>query len=72
MNNKDQSSIVENIKSPHDLRRLDEAGLKTLCEEIRQIIISVVSQNGGHLASNLGTVELTVALLRVFGEKATA
>lgn len=69
MNNKDQSSIVENIKSPHDLRRLDEAGLKTLCEEIRQIIISVVSQNGGHLASNLGTVELTVALLRVFGEK---
>lgn len=69
MNSADSSSIVENIKSPHDLKRLDEAQLSELCEEIRRIIISVVSQNGGHLASNLGTVELTVALLRVFGKK---
>ncbi len=59
-------SVVEQISSPKDLNDLSEQELERLCEEIREIIVSVVSKNGGHLASNLGTVELTVALHRVF------
>ena len=59
-------SVVERISSPKDLNDLSEQELERLCKEIREIIVSVVSKNGGHLASNLGTVELTVALHRVF------
>lgn len=65
----DVKSVVETVKSPKDLQKLNEKQLQTLCDEIRQIIVSVVSKNGGHLASNLGTVELTVALLRVFSDE---
>ncbi|MGN1113281.1 MAG: 1-deoxy-D-xylulose-5-phosphate synthase, partial [Acutalibacteraceae bacterium] len=65
----DEKSVVETVKSPKDLQKLNEKQLQKLCDEIRQIIVSVVSKNGGHLASNLGTVELTVALLRVFGDE---
>lgn len=54
------------INSPEDLKALSEKDLQPLCEEIRQKIITTVAQNGGHLASNLGAVELTVALHRVF------
>lgn len=54
--------LLESIHSPKDLKRLDEQELNTLCEEIRSVIIGTVSSNGGHLASNLGVVELTVAL----------
>ena len=57
--------ILENISSPTDLKSLDESRLTELAGEIRARIISVVSQNGGHLASNLGVVELTLALHRV-------
>lgn len=57
--------ILENISSPADLKSLDESRLSELADEIRARIISVVSQNGGHLASNLGVVELTLALHRV-------
>ena len=57
--------ILENISSPADLKSLDESRLDVLAGEIRARIISVVSQNGGHLASNLGVVELTLALHRV-------
>ena len=57
--------ILENISSPADLKSLDESRLTELADEIRARIISVVSQNGGHLASNLGVVELTLALHRV-------
>ena len=52
-----------------DLKKLKEykiSDLKNLCDDIRKDIISAVSVNGGHLASNLGTVELTVALDYVF------
>lgn len=54
------------IKSPDDLKKLNEAQISLLCEEIRECIITTVSKNGGHLASNLGAVELTVALHRSF------
>ncbi len=59
-------SLLDNIDSPHQLRRLDEAQLGQLAEELRDRIVSVVSTNGGHLASNLGVAELTVALHYVF------
>ena len=57
---------LSTIKSPADVKKLDYKELDKLCEEIRDDIIDTVSKNGGHLASNLGVVELTVALHRVF------
>ena len=59
-------SILERIKSPEDLKDIDTDELGNLAEEIRQKIISVVSRTGGHLASNLGVVELTIAIHRAF------
>ncbi len=59
-------SILEQISSPEDLRNIDIDKLDQLANEIRQKIISVVSTNGGHLASNLGVVELTIAMHRAF------
>ncbi len=58
--------VLCKINSPEDLKKLSDKDLQPLCEEIRQKIITTVAQNGGHLASNLGAVELTVALHRVF------
>lgn len=58
--------ILNTIKSPDDVKCLDESATRTLCDEIRDCIITTVANNGGHLASNLGVVELTVALHRVF------
>ena len=57
---------LSDINSPSALKALSERELKTLAGEIRGEIIRTVSENGGHLASNLGTVELTIALHRVF------
>lgn len=57
---------LQHIKSPEDIKQLKVAELKVLAQEIRQDIIQVVSQNGGHLAPNLGVVELTLALHMVF------
>ncbi len=54
--------ILEGIRSPRDIKGLDKEQLCALCEEMREVIIETVSRNGGHLASNLGVVELTVAL----------
>lgn len=62
----DGKSIVDSLSSPKDLQNLNEQQLEQLCSEIRKIIVNVVAKNGGHLASNLGAVELTVALHRVF------
>lgn len=59
-------TYLEKIHSPQDLRGLGEPELAALCEEIRQTVIETVSHNGGHLASNLGVVELTVALALAF------
>jgi 1-deoxy-D-xylulose-5-phosphate synthase len=55
-------SLLETIRQSSDLRKLDPEQLEELAQEVRQEIISVVSKNGGHLASNLGVVELTLAL----------
>lgn len=59
-------SILEKVNSPEDLKKLSESELPTLAAEIRSLIINTVSNNGGHMASNLGVVELTIALHRVF------
>jgi 1-deoxy-D-xylulose-5-phosphate synthase len=59
-------SILEKIHSPQDLKDLEIEDLEKLSVEIRQRIIDVLSINGGHLASNLGIVELTIALHKVF------
>lgn len=58
--------ILSTIKSPSDIKKLSDDELSTLCEEIREKLIEVVSLNGGHLASNLGIVELTVMLHKCF------
>lgn len=58
--------VLEKIESPKDLKNCSIASLETLATEIRELILKVVSQNGGHLASNLGIVELTIALHTVF------
>ncbi len=58
--------MLEKINSPADLKRLTYAELDDLCQEIREYLIDSVSQTGGHLASNLGTVELSIALNRVY------
>lgn len=57
---------LDTIKSPEDVKKIPEEELNDLAAEIRQKLISTVSKNGGHLASNLGVVELTIALHRVF------
>lgn len=59
-------SYLENINSPKDIKKLNINELDALCGEIREMMIETVSKNGGHLASNLGAVELTVALHKVF------
>ena len=59
-------SIIERINNSSDVKTLDENELVSLAEEIRQEMLSYVSETGGHVASNLGVVELTIALHRVF------
>jgi 1-deoxy-D-xylulose-5-phosphate synthase len=58
--------LLETIQSPADLRRLPRTELKRLSTELREFLLQSVSQTGGHLSSNLGTVELTIALHYVF------
>ncbi len=60
------SKILDRINSPSDVKRLNRDELGELCSELRELLVSRVSENGGHLASNLGVVELTVALHRIF------
>ena len=59
-------TLLSTINSPEDIKRLNKKQLAELASEIRKNIIDVVGKNGGHLASNLGVVELTIALHRVF------
>src|SRR3979490_3043850 len=58
--------LLKTIADPADLRRLDRKQLPQLVEELRAYVIESVSKTGGHLSSNLGTVELTLALHYVF------
>ncbi len=58
--------MLEHINSPADVKKCSEKELKTLCSDLRAEILGSVAENGGHLASNLGDVELTVAIHKVF------
>ena len=60
------SSLLDTLNSPADLRRLSRSELGRLAAELRNFVLNTVSKTGGHLSSNLGTVELTVALHYVF------
>ncbi|MDR1500605.1 MAG: 1-deoxy-D-xylulose-5-phosphate synthase [Tannerellaceae bacterium] len=66
MSQQQATNILQAIDSPSDIRDLPADKLSRLCSELRQYIIDVLSENPGHLAASLGTVELTVALHRVF------
>lgn len=59
-------SLLDKVNSPKDIKKLNIDELNELCSDIRKMLIETVSKNGGHLASNLGVVELTVALHKVF------
>ena len=59
-------SLLETINSPQDLRQLERKQLPQLAKELRAFLVESVSNTGGHLSSNLGTVELTIALHYVF------
>ena len=66
MRNIKENGILKDINSPEDIKGLDPKQLLQLADELRQYIIDVVSETGGHLAPSLGTVELTIALLYVY------
>jgi len=63
---KSKYKILFKIDSPADIRKLQLSDLKILCSEIREYMVDVISQIGGHFGGGLGTVELTVALHKVF------
>ena len=66
MNANPATPLLDGVDTPHDLRKLQPAQLRQLADELRQEMISVVGQTGGHLGSGLGVVELTVAIHYVF------
>jgi len=63
---KTEYKYLGRVNSPEDVKKLDKKDIAPLCAEIRDCIIDTTEKNGGHLASNLGVVELTVAIHRVF------
>ncbi|OYX03099.1 MAG: 1-deoxy-D-xylulose-5-phosphate synthase, partial [Bosea sp. 32-68-6] len=66
MTQRPHTPILDRVATPEDLRKLPDADLRQLAEELRQETISAVSVTGGHLGASLGVVELTVALHHVF------
>ncbi len=67
MKNKESTvKLLDSVKFPSDVRKLPQEKLSQLCDEVRKFVIETVSKTGGHFGSNLGVVELTVALHRVF------
>lgn len=62
----DKMKYLDKIHSPSDIKDFSDAQLKELAQEIREVLVETVSKNGGHLASNLGVVELTLAIHRCF------
>jgi 1-deoxy-D-xylulose-5-phosphate synthase len=66
MRNSTKKALLHTINSPSDIKNLNSSQLQQLADELRQYIIDVVSETGGHLAPSLGTVELTIALLYVY------
>ena len=65
-------ALLSTIHSPADVKAIQEKDLPLLAQEVRAELISVLSKTGGHLGPNLGVVELTIALHRVFNIKATS
>ena len=61
--------LLKDYKGPEDLKGLNIKQLNSLAQDVREYIIDTVSKNGGHLASNLGAVEITLGLLKVFDFK---
>src|SRR5882672_3321050 len=61
-----QSSLLESLASPLDLKRLEPSELPCVCSDLRAFLLESVQRTGGHLGSNLGTVEITTALHYVF------
>lgn len=59
-------NILDGINRPQDIKQLNDKELESLAEEIREVLVDTVSENGGHLSSNLGVVELTIALHKAF------
>ena len=66
MDANEKIKYLPSIHSPDDVKKIPEKEINALASEIREELIRIVSQNGGHLASNLGVVELTLAIHRVF------
>ena len=66
MVDKSKYKLLFSVDSPGDIREYNVGQLKTLCSEIREYMVDVISQIGGHFGGGLGTVELTVALHKVF------
>ncbi|MCW2877736.1 MAG: 1-deoxy-D-xylulose-5-phosphate synthase [Sphaerisporangium sp.] len=66
----ERADLLESVKGPGDLKRLDAEELPVLAAEIRDLLVSTTSRTGGHLGPNLGVVELTIALHRVFDSPA--
>jgi 1-deoxy-D-xylulose-5-phosphate synthase len=64
--------LLETINDPGDLRKLSRTQLTPLADELRQFLLESVAKTGGHLSSNLGTVELTIALHYVFASCGTS
>ena len=62
----EQDNILSKVDLPQDVKKLEKNELAMLCDEIRQSLIQSLSKSGGHLSSNLGTVELAVAIHRIF------
>ena len=65
-NAKPTTALLPQINSPHDLRRLPRSDLPRVADELRSYLLHSVAQTGGHLSSNLGTVELSIAMHYVF------
>ena len=63
---KTELKYLPNIKSPNDFKSIPEEEMESVAKEIREELIRIVSNNGGHLASNLGVVEATMAIHKVF------
>ena len=61
-----EGELLKTINSPEDLRKLNKDQLPQVCDEIRQYIIDIVSEKGGHFGASLGVVELSVAIHYVF------
>ena len=66
MQNINQGELLRKINTPEDMKSFSIEELTQLCNELREYIIEVLSENPGHLASSLGTVELTVALHHIY------